>query len=422
MADSGAVEALEKINNSVMLIVETMQQSTPDQAGDMVEDLLNECQITHSFLENSAEDVIQKGQVDLFDRIAEAMESYRQTEKKYREWVVAESPTTQTTPVAARGDAIEPQLADIDERLMTSSIPGEMFTTGMTDLDKPAEVQSKKKKKDGKKKKDPKETKDNKDSVGMDQDFWNAWGGEPVPFQEGAAMDASGAWPTVAKIPEQFPSSSAFGAFGDGEKSAPLQRPSIDETATFPQESFPRLVEQPLPPATSPTVGQHSSATPLTRPQSAIFGQEEPYPKQPSGVFGQDEPFASPFRVSQTPQSIGPTKMMERQPSVVSPLPPPYEGETQKISHGLRVDESPPGSGWRSPRSQRSAGIPTKQDKAIEEVPGTITVQLRMPRIQHFDDLPSSFSTLFAQELSEALNISESRIKVLGVTPSAQTG
>lgn len=378
--------ALEKMNNVVAIINETMTQSTPQQAGAMVGDMLTDCQETHAFLESSAEAVITGGQVDLFDLIAETMEEYRKTAEKYQQWVVGD-----TQSVGAPGPSpvdsvdIDPQVT-IDERLMTSSIPGDMFPMSglqaMGSGDALAEGGSKKKKRDGKKKKDSKEPKESAENSGMDHDFWNSWGG-------------------ASKTPEEFPAS--FGAFGDSGVMPRTTSPPSINNAAFPDAFPPAMVEQPL-----PGMGN------VARPSDAV--PEDVFRSQQSAPFPDDAfpaPRQGPF--SPTGQSSGFKNDRER-PSIKSPLTPDYP-EPRRGMQPRPADESHR-SGWRSP-SQRSAEIP-KADKIAEEIPGTITVQLSLPRL-NYSDIPSSFNNLFARELSDALSISESRIKVVQVRPMAQT-
>lgn len=94
-------DAIEKLNNSIMLTKEMIQQSTPQDSGAFVKEMWDSCAEANTFLESSAEAIIVNGEVEVFDEVAEAMEHYRVANASYKEWIegTASQPDQQQQPV-----------------------------------------------------------------------------------------------------------------------------------------------------------------------------------------------------------------------------------------------------------------------------------------------------------------------------------
>lgn len=398
-------DAIEQVNNTISLVNETIQQSTPDQDGisGMVEDMLNDCQAKHSFLETSAEQVITGGHVELFDQIAEAMEEYRKANENYQAWATGE---IAHQPAGPQGDPILiPEVEQhIDERLMTSSFTGDVFDSGTTIPPTPETI-TKKKKKDGKKKKEQ------KDVQGMDNDFFSSWG--PDHGFQPADVTASA---------ENGNQTNGLSPMANANNTGTL------DNGAFP-DPFKMVVEQPH--LTVPVPDDRPSS--VTIEDRRMDGEKRLAHLRQSHVLSQI--VAPTSQVSPTASAFTKLEKDTLRDSRIDARSSYKRREGSPLSTDLRsapyIDgairrerELPRGSGLLPDlvESPRSAEIRSHSHHSgiQEDVIGAITIHLHLPRLKYSDvENDPSFQGQLAAELSEALSISQSRIKIHGITPHA---
>jgi len=457
VADSEIETQLQKLEESVTIIHNAMKNSTVSDMGRTCQDIVDESTAVYIFLEGSAEEVIMGSNIDLFDRITTAINSFQTIQEKFNFWMVGETveidgvKVNGVTGAGVGGGAMsrgagassdnlgapkQPVEAgmDIDERLITSS----MGEGGTPETGEGSKKKSKKERKTPKKDQKKEAAATGVADEGLGSDFAGDW---PSWNVEG---EGAGTWPGQAEI-------NARGASINEAWPPPVpteMRQSSAVPAVSGGDGFPDFFEDPRE-NTHMSNQQGKAAHALKDPIDLGFPPDTVVVDQPHNskeTGSRIRSMNSTIRPSETPAPIHvpdaasshqasgfgafPTDLSTNKTAAAGVLVESPGGERGNNTLHQRSTRSPKGgrdgsfhmgpeadypsldapAPWQSPKSLKS--------KSYDEggAPGSVNLQMRLPNVT-MDMITPDFHKNFQDHLAQALDISSARIRINSVKP-----